>query len=90
MLARRAADWAEHAHYGLWQLIYPSPAPGVPCLDLASGIRKYIPFPPRALDGVPRWTVWLGGVIPVDGVWRATGTGIRLSPARPTPWRGRR
>jgi hypothetical protein len=55
--------------------------PGVPCLDLASGIRRYIAFPPDALDGVPRWTVWLGGVIPVDGVWRATGTGIMLSPA---------
>jgi hypothetical protein len=80
-LARRAADWAEHACYGLWQLIYPSAMPGVPCLDLASGIRRYIAFPPGALDGVPCWTVWLGGVIPVDGVWRATGTGIMLSPA---------
>ena len=82
VLARRAADWAEHAHYGLWQLIYPSPAPGVPCLDLASGIRRYIAFPPRALDGVPRWTVWLGGVIPVDGVWRATRHGDQAQSRR--------
>jgi hypothetical protein len=79
-LARRAADWAEHAHYGLWQMLYPESKPGVPCLDLASGARRYIAFPPGATDGVPRWTVWLGGVIPVDGVWRATGAGIRLSP----------
>ena len=79
-LARRAADWAEHAHYGLWQLIDPAGKPGVPCLDLASGTRRYIAFPPGALDSVPRWTVWLGGVIPVDGVWHATGTGIMLSP----------
>jgi len=81
VLARRAADWAEHAHYGLWQVIYPADKPGVPCLDLASGVRRYIAFPPGALDGVPRWTVWLGGVIPVDGVWHATGTGTMLSPA---------
>jgi hypothetical protein len=80
-LARRAADWAEHAHYGLWQLIYPTPSPGVPCLDLASGARRYVAFPPGALDGVPCWSVWLGGMIPVDGVWRGTGTGTWLSPA---------
>jgi hypothetical protein len=80
-LARRAADWAEHAHYGLWQLTFPSARPGVNCTDLASGTSRYVAFPPGTLDGVPRWMVWLGGVIPVDGVWRATGTGIRLSPA---------
>jgi len=80
-LARRAADWAEHAHYGLWQMIFPLASPGVTCTDLASGTSRYIAFPPGSLDGVPRWTVWLGGVIPVDGVWRATGAGIRLSPA---------
>lgn len=81
VLARRAAHWAEHAHYGLWQLIRPTADPGVACLDLASGIRRYAAFPAGALDGVPRWSVWLGGVIPVDGVWRATGTGTWLSPA---------
>jgi hypothetical protein len=81
VLARRAAQWAEHAHYGLWQLIYSQPSPGVGCLDLTSGTRRYIAFPPGALDGVPRSAVWLGGVIPVDGVWRATGTGLWLSPA---------
>ncbi len=80
VLARRAIAWAEHAHYGLWQMIYPAPSPGVGCLDVASGTRRYIAFPPGLLDGTPRWTVWLGGVIPVDGIWRATGTGIRLSP----------
>jgi hypothetical protein len=79
-LARRAADWANHAHYGLWQLADPTPKPGVQGQDLASGTSKYIQFPPGALDGAGRWTVWLGGVIPVDGVWRALDTGITLSP----------
>lgn len=79
-LARRACDWADHAHYGLWQLMNPSTRPGVWALDLASGTRRYLQFPPGALDDVVRWTVWLGGVVPVDGIWRVTGTGMMLSP----------
>jgi hypothetical protein len=49
-------------------------------MDLASGTRRYLDFPPGKLDGVAPWSVWLGGAIPVDGVWRITGTGIMLSP----------
>jgi hypothetical protein len=79
-LARRAADWANHTHYGLWQLMNPVPKPGVWGLDLASGTRRYLQFPPGALDGAARWAVWLGAVVPVDGVWRVTGTGAMLSP----------
>jgi hypothetical protein len=79
-LARRAADWAEYGHYGLWQLRDPVPSPGVEGLDLASGTRRYLDFPPGKLDGVAPWSVWLGGAIPIDGVWRITGTGIMLSP----------
>jgi hypothetical protein len=79
-LARRAADWAEYGHYGLWQLRDPAPSPGVEGMDLASGTRRYLDFPPGKLDGVAPWSVWLGGAIPLDGVWRITGTGIMLSP----------
>lgn len=79
-LARRAADWAEHGHYGLWQLRDPAPAPGVQGTDLASGSRRYLDFPPGKLDSVAPWSVWVGAAIPVDGVWRITGTGIMLSP----------
>jgi hypothetical protein len=79
-LARRAADWTEYGHYGLWQLPDPVPSPGVESRDLASGTCRYLDFPPGKLDGVAPWSVWLGGAIPVDGVWRITGTGIMLSP----------
>jgi hypothetical protein len=79
-LARRAADWAEYGHYGLWQLRDPVPSPGVEGLDLASGTRRYLDFPPGKLDGAAPWSVWLGAAIPVDGVWRITGTGVMLSP----------
>jgi len=79
-LARRAADWAGHGHYGLWQLRDPAPSPGVEGTDLASGTRRYLDFPPGKLDRAAPWSVWLGGAVPVDGVWRVTGTGIMLSP----------
>lgn len=78
-LVKRASDWTGYAHYGLWLLEMP-PDPGVWGTELVTGTRRYIQFPDGALaDGAPR-TVWLGGVWPVDGVWRSTGTGVRLSP----------
>jgi hypothetical protein len=40
-----------------------------------------VEFPAEATAGLPRWTVWLGGIVPVDGIWRSTGLGVRLSPA---------
>ena len=79
-VARRAADWAEYAYYGLWQLRDPVPSPGVEGVDLASGGRLYLEFPPGKLDGAAPWSVWLGGAVPVNGVWHVTGTGLMLSP----------
>jgi hypothetical protein len=79
-LAARASAWDNHVHYGVWQLPDPVPAPGVWCTDLVSGTRRYAQFPASALDGAAPWTVWLGALVPVDGIWRSTGNGIRLSP----------
>jgi hypothetical protein len=78
--ARRAFQWAEHGQYGLWQLRDPVPSPGVSGCDLATGTSRYLSFPPGALDGAAPWSVWLGAAVPLDGTWRATGTGIMLSP----------
>lgn len=80
-LAARASAWARHAQCGVWQLADPVAKPGVWCTDLVSGTRRYAEFPAAALDAAPPWTVWLGTVGPVDGIWRASGTGVRLSPA---------
>jgi hypothetical protein len=79
-LAARASAWDEHVHYGVWQLQDPVAAPGVWCTDLVSGTCRYAQFPASALDGAAPWTVWLGALVPVDGIWRSTGNGIRLSP----------
>lgn len=81
VLARRARDWAEQSHYGLWQLACPHPRPGVRARDLISGTRRFLEFPAGIIAGARRWSVWLGGAVAVDGVWRITGTGLMLSPA---------
>lgn len=80
-LAARALAWHEHIHYGLWRIENPVPAPGLRCTDIVSGTERYVEFPAGAAARLPRWTVWLGGIVPVDGVWRSTGAGVRLSPA---------
>jgi hypothetical protein len=80
-LAARALAWHEHIHYGLWRIDDPIPAPGLRCIDIVSGTERYVEFPADATPGLPRWTVWLGGMVPVDGIWRSTGVGVRLSPA---------
>jgi len=79
-LAARAAAWYEYIHYGLWRIVDPVPAPGLWCTELVSGTVRYVEFPPEATAGLARWTVWLGGIVPVDGIWRSTGLGVKLSP----------
>jgi hypothetical protein len=79
-LATRASEWDRHVRFGIWQVGEPEPAPGVWCTELVSGMRRYTQFPPAALDGAAPWSVWLGALVPVDGIWRSTGTGIWLSP----------
>ncbi|MGH3272548.1 MAG: hypothetical protein ACRDN1_26290 [Trebonia sp.] len=79
-LAAGASAWDDHVHYGVWQLPDPVAAPGVWCTDLVSGTRRYAQFPAHALDGAAPWAVWLGALVPVDGIWRSTGNGVRLSP----------
>jgi hypothetical protein len=80
-IASVAAAWNDHAHYGLWQIADPVAAPGVWCTDLVSGRPLYVQFPPEVIAEAPPWTVWLGAVVPVNGIWRCAGTGSRLSPA---------
>jgi len=80
-LARNASAWAEHARFGVWQLADPVPRPGLWVTDLVCGEPVYAEFPAEILAKAPPWTVWAGCLVPVDGVWRSTGTGLLLSPA---------
>lgn len=78
-IAKRVSDWSEHVHYGVW-LLHPPPDPGVWCTDLVTGTRRYVEFTDDTGTDVPPRLVWLGAVVPVDGIWRTTGAGVRLSP----------
>jgi hypothetical protein len=80
-LAAQARAWRGHIHYGLWQIAEPNSAPGLWCTDIVTGTQRYVAFPDEMADQFPRWGVLLGGVLPVDGVWRATGQAVRLSPS---------
>jgi hypothetical protein len=79
-LAARASEWDQHVRFGIWQVPEPEAAPGVWCTELVSGMRRYAQFPVTALDGAAPWPVWLGALVPADGIWRSTGNGIWLSP----------
>jgi hypothetical protein len=79
-LAVLAAERDQHVRYGIWQVPNPSLSPGVWCTDLVSGIRQYAEFPAEVIDGAPPWSVWLGALAPSAGIWRASRTGLWLSP----------
>jgi hypothetical protein len=79
-LAARASEWDRHVRFGIWQVPEPKAAPGVWCTELVSGLRRYAQFPAAALAGAAPWSVWLGALVPADGIWRSTGNGIWLSP----------
>jgi hypothetical protein len=80
-LAGRARDWRARVRYGLWRVDEGEPGPGLVCTDILSGRVRYVEFPPEVRAGLVRWAVWYGGIVPVDGTWRSTGLGTRLSPA---------
>jgi hypothetical protein len=50
------------------------------CTDIVSAARRYVQFPEEKVGRLPRWAVWLGGLLPVDGIWRITGRGVWLGP----------
>lgn len=80
-LRARAETWADRGHYGLWQIGDITPSPGVWATDLVTGVHLYLEAPASVLADMGPWGVWLGAALPVDGIWRLTGTGMRLTPA---------
>lgn len=78
--ARRARDWRGHVHYGLWRVDDRVASPGLWCTEVVTGITRYVAFAPEQIERLPRWSVLLTAVVPVDGVWRSTGAAMHLSP----------
>ncbi|MGH2556845.1 MAG: hypothetical protein ACRDHO_14165 [Actinomycetota bacterium] len=79
-LGRRARDWVDMARYGLWQVAELEAGPGSVVTDVLTGTRLFASIPPEMREGLPRWTVILGAMIPVDGVWRTGAANMRMGP----------
>ena len=79
--ARRALDWHEHCHYGLWVVEDPVARPTVSLREILTGRRMWVEMPPAQLKDRARWEVLLGYVVPIDGIWRAGGSFTPLTPA---------
>lgn len=79
-LGAAAKDWLTHASYGLWQIDDPHEEPGVWLTDIVSGVRRFVAAALEQLEGLPRWSVLLCALVPIDGVWRTGGTVVVLSP----------
>jgi tetratricopeptide (TPR) repeat protein len=76
-----AGEWLETVTYGLWQISDPEPSPGMWLTDIVTGSRRYAAIPPEQLPGMSRWSILLGALVSLDGVWRTTGAVVLLRPS---------
>jgi hypothetical protein len=96
-ISSAAKEWLSTVTYGLWQISDPEPGPGMWLTDIVTGARRYAAIPPEQLPGMSRWSVLLGALVSLDGIWRTTGAVVLLRPfegerrrARADPLAGRR
>ena len=80
--AEVARRWADTIHFGLWQLDEAPPEPaGCHLIDLVTSVEHFVPLDPVALGPLGRWSVLLGPLVCVDGVWRTAAPMLPLGPA---------
>jgi hypothetical protein len=82
-LADAAREWLRHVRYGLWLADWQAPAGtrrGLWMTDIVTRRRVYASIPPEQLDGLARWTVLVGALVPVEGVWRSGKGFFALDP----------
>ena len=80
-ISSAAREWLATVTYGLWQVSDPEPGPGLWLTDIVTGVRRYAAVPPEQLPGMSRWSVLLGALVSLDGVWRSTGAVVLLRPS---------
>ena len=80
-ISSAAEEWLETVTYGLWQVADPVPGPGLWLTDIVTGARRYAAIPPEQLPGMSRWSVLLGALVSLDGIWRSTGAVVLLRPS---------
>lgn len=80
-ISSAAREWLDTVTYGLWQISDPEPGPGLWLTDIVTGVRRYAAIPPEQLPGMSRWSVLLGALVSLDGIWRSTGAVVLLRPS---------
>ena len=80
-ISSAAVEWLSTVSYGLWQIADPEPGPGLWLTDIVTGVRRYAGIPPEQLPGLSRWSILLGALVLLDGVWRTTGAVVLLRPS---------
>lgn len=80
-LATAARRWDATVQFGLWQVIDTTASPGTYLRDLVTNTVRFAAVPPEQRAVIPSWSVLLGAVVEVDGVWRMTRDVVVLSPA---------
>jgi hypothetical protein len=79
--AEAARRWADTIHFGLWQLEQPPAGPaGCHLTDLVTSVAHFVPLDPASAGPLARWSVLLGALVCVDGVWRPAAPMLPLSP----------
>jgi hypothetical protein len=79
-IAAAARTWRDEVRYGLWQVTDLTPAPGISLIDIVTGFEAYVAVAPEQMEGVVKWSVLVGAIVPLDGAWRTTGTLTQASP----------
>lgn len=77
---RDAADKLHQGRWGLWMAGSRDGGPGMWLVDVLSGQRVYAAIPEEQRREMPRWTVLLACLLPLDGIWRSWGGVLRTSP----------
>jgi hypothetical protein len=80
-IAAAARTWRADVRHGLWQVADPVPNPGLACVDLLTGHELYLETAPELAQGIARWSVLVGAIVPLAGAWRFTSTFVAVSPA---------
>jgi len=79
-LARRAREWRTFVRFGAWEVANPGSAPGVLLEDLVTGRFVFAAVPPEQLEHLPRWSVLVRAMLPVDGIWRSGAGFLAMTP----------
>jgi hypothetical protein len=77
-----AEGWNRHVVYGLWlaDWEWALDRHGLWVTDIVTRRRIYASFAPEQLESVARWSILVGSLAPIAGVWQSGQSLLELSP----------